>query len=333
MFEDFLTNVSALKNGGDTQPLEMSIDVLLNASPQMSPNDIQEAYPFLNLVTHVQDPETNEWKKVPYSESDIEIGNEKETTVVENQEVSPEDEFLSAHEEMFKMGQVMLVNENPQEYKERVQELWEKRRTELLAERKMKETDESVEEGPLSHENETQIEQEIQDVYRDIYYKRRGSLSDDLFAVSKGADPDSEEDVRMYEQVDGEIGMKFDAHGIDKGNQLENLVTLLQDGIDPSRDFYTAPFEIPDDVRALMASAVGTSGGTAYKSGLAVVTGGYGEKIQESGIKHVFINDVFKETIPLLAKRFPQVQVHALSEQKAVLEAEADEFKATHHNK
>ena len=176
--------------------------------------------------------------------------------------------------------------------------------------------------------SEEALEQELKRLKEEVYWKRRRSLGDDLFIVGKGGNPDAESVERLYEPVDGAVGMKFDAHGIDKGNQFENLIALLKGGIDSERSFYTAPFEIRDEDRAALAAAMGTAGGTAYKGGIGVVTAGYGERLQDAGIKHVFINDVYKDIIPTLQKRFPHVQVHALSEQKAVLEGEAKEFLA-----
>jgi hypothetical protein len=184
---------------------------------------------------------------------------------------------------------------------------------------------ENHEEAELSEEV---LEQELKRLKEAVYWKRRQTLGDDLFIVGKGGDPDDESGKRLYESVDGTVGMKFDAHGIDKGNQFENLITLLKNGIDPERTFYTAPFEVRNEDRAALAAAMGTAGGTAYKGGIGVVTAGYGEKLQDAGIKHVFINDVYKDMIPTLQKRFPHVQVHALSEQKAVLEGEAEQFLA-----
>lgn len=174
--------------------------------------------------------------------------------------------------------------------------------------------------------SEEALEQELKRLKKEVYWKRRQTLGDDMWLVGKGGDPDAESAQRLYESVDGSIGMKFDAHGIDKGDQFENLLNLLKGGIDPERSFYTAPFEVRDEDRAALGAGLGTSGGTAYKGGVAVVTAGYGETLKEAGIKHVFINDVYKDMIPTLQKRFPHVQVHALSEQKAVLEGEAKEF-------
>jgi hypothetical protein len=80
---------------------------------------------------------------------------------------------------------------------------------------------------------------------------------------------------------------KIDAHGISKGtNQLEQLVTLLNEGIDPSRPFYTAPLRVPD------GAGVGLGvGGGAYTNGRFILTANPGEMIECSGIKNVLIND------------------------------------------
>lgn len=116
--------------------------------------------------------------------------------------------------------------------------------------------------------------------------------------------------------------MLFDAHGISKGNQLEQLLKLLETGIDPSKPFYTAPFEVTAEMRSA-GSVFGTSGGTAYKDGIAVVTSGFKQSIKKDGIKHVFLNDVYADMKKPLQELFPQYQVHLLSEQNAVLEKEA----------
>ena len=180
------------------------------------------------------------------------------------------------------------------------------------------------------HQNEAgaglsleQLSRTLRDLMGKVYFARRMTLANDAFLVAHGIDPDSTENRLLFERVEGDIGEHFDAHGIDKSNQLEALLSLLSKGIDPTRTFYTAPFEVPDHKRAALAAALGTSGGTAYKGGLAVVTAGYGEKLSDSGIKHVFINDLYADLVDLLQRAFPTVHIHRLSEQKSVLEADA----------
>lgn len=160
---------------------------------------------------------------------------------------------------------------------------------------------------------------DITKAYNEVYFEKRNTLRDDLFLVAHGADPETN---IPFELVPGEIGSKFDAHGIAKSDQLEKLLQLLTKGIDNSKPFYTAPFEVPNDIKALMGSALGTSGGTAYKDGLAVVTSGCNEKLTKNGIKHVFINDVYKKLVEPLSKKFPQYNFHLLSEQKQIMEKE-----------
>ncbi len=160
---------------------------------------------------------------------------------------------------------------------------------------------------------------DITNAYKKVYFEKRNTLRDDLFLVAHGVDPETN---IPFELVPGEIGSKFDAHGIAKSDQLEKLLQLLTKGIDDSKPFYTAPFEIPNDVKALMGPALGTGGGTAYKDGLAVVTSGYNEELIKSGIKYVFINDVYKKLVEPLSKKFPQYNFHLLSEQKQVMEDE-----------
>jgi hypothetical protein len=46
-----------------------------------------------------------------------------------------QDEFLAAHEDVFKSRQAMRINETKEEYDERIQGMWDNRRAQLLAER------------------------------------------------------------------------------------------------------------------------------------------------------------------------------------------------------
>lgn len=172
----------------------------------------------------------------------------------------------------------------------------------------------------LTAEEESKLTEEIRKKYNEIGLRKRMVLSDEMFMVSKGVMPETDE---VFQTVDGDIGINYDAHGVAKTQQLEQLLNLLDNGISKDHDFYTAPFEVPADSRAGLASALGTSGGTAYKDGLAVLTSGYKETLQINGIKHVFINDVFGDLKGVLEKRYPQYSFHLLSEQKKVLEGEA----------
>lgn len=155
-----------------------------------------------------------------------------------------------------------------------------------------------------------------------VYNERRLTLHEDLMLVSVGFNPDIGKS--FYELVSGDVGRNFNGHGIAKGNRLNNLLNLLEKGIDKGKEFSTAPFELRTEERA-GGSVAGTAGGTCYKDGIAVVTSGYRQSLQEHGIKHVFINDVYAEMKEPLKKLFPQYEIHLLSEQKAVLEKDMSE--------
>ena len=159
------------------------------------------------------------------------------------------------------------------------------------------------------------------------YWERRGSLSDDLFIAGKGKYfEDKQGNSYQWESVSGEIGQHFDAHGISKTEQLSSLLNLLEKGIDKSKDFYTAPFEIPEEYKAGVGAAVGTGDGTAYKDGIAVLVSAPDKRLKENGIKYVFLNDVYQNIREPLAKAFPQYEVYLLSEQKSVLESDFKEY-------
>ena len=76
------------------------------------------------------------------------------------------------------------------------------------------------------------------------------------------------------EAIDPAVGRHFDAHGIAKGyefDQLANLNTLLTQGLDPNRSFHTAPLRLSDADESGAASALGAAG--PYDTGGFIVYG------------------------------------------------------------
>jgi hypothetical protein len=110
--------------------------------------------------------------------------------------------------------------------------------------------------------------------------------------------------------IDWKVGERFDAHGIAKisiPNQLEQLITLLEKGIDPKRPFHTAPLEVDPEKKTALGAGFGTAGGTAYKEGSFVILGGPDAKLKD-GIKYVLVNDAYYEAVSALQKAYPDVE-------------------------
>lgn len=104
-----------------------------------------------------------------------------------------------------------------------------------------------------------------------------------------------------------EIGSKFDAHGLAKigvADQLKQLNTLLTKGIDKRKPFHTAPLVSKNN--AGVGAGLGT-GGHAYRDGSFIVVGEKSKLIEESGIKHVIVNDAYYNIIEDLRKKFPKI--------------------------
>lgn len=89
-----------------------------------------------------------------------------------------------------------------------------------------------------------------------------------------------------------------DSHGLAKGNEIEYLLNLLVNGIDPNRRFDSAPLGrgTAEDAQG-GGAALGTSGGTSYRGGLFIVAAQQSESfgdgynlLTETGIKTVLIN-------------------------------------------
>lgn len=119
-------------------------------------------------------------------------------------------------------------------------------------------------------------------------------------------------DAMVYLQnLDGNVARCFDAHGIAKGTyaeQLEQLNNLLTKGIDKTKNFYTAPLDIPNELRAGTGAALGTSGGCAIRDGSFIIVSGKGKTLANNGIETVIVNDVYYGIIDDLAAKFPDVK-------------------------
>ena len=118
-------------------------------------------------------------------------------------------------------------------------------------------------------------------------------------------------DAMVYlNSLSGKIGQKFDAHGMAKGNlseQLSELNSLLSNGIDKTKNFFTAPLAIPKDLIQGVGAGLGTSGGCAYRNGSFILVGEKSKLIEDSGIKHVIVNDAYYKIIDDLQRKFPEV--------------------------
>ena len=84
---------------------------------------------------------------------------------------------------------------------------------------------------------------------------------------------------------------KINAHGIAKGNELEHLIDLLENGIDRSRTFYTGPLGKTGEN---IGAAIGTPGGVAYRDGSFIIAARPGQTLADNGIGTVLINDFDK---------------------------------------
>ncbi len=92
------------------------------------------------------------------------------------------------------------------------------------------------------------------------------------------------------------FGDQFDAHGT---GDLASLAKLLNGGIDPTREFYSAP----------LSSAGKEQYGQALKeSSPFIVLGHPGQTLKEGGIAAVAVDGHYEDSIPELSKAFPGVK-------------------------
>lgn len=112
-----------------------------------------------------------------------------------------------------------------------------------------------------------------------------------------------------------------DSHGLAKGNEIENLLNLLINGVDPNRRFDTAPLGRGEQGDG---AAIGTASGTSYRGGLFIIAAepseSFGENyntIPKTGIKTVLINtgdpeipeclEIATKLKEQLSERFPDI--------------------------
>ncbi len=116
--------------------------------------------------------------------------------------------------------------------------------------------------------------------------------------------------------VTEEVGSQYDGHGIAKGNPLGALLNILENGIDASRRFDSAPLA-PTSSSAGAGSGLGSANG-AYKDGPFILLGERGKSILD-GIRTVLVSDEVGATIPALQQRFPNVRFVSHSNAQSVL--------------
>jgi hypothetical protein len=124
--------------------------------------------------------------------------------------------------------------------------------------------------------------------------------------------PGGEELLITLSQFPQDIGLRFDAHGIGKGNFFENLINLLNNGVDLKRSFHTMPLVYEPDLFALGAASPYTEGGI-------IVVGPPNEKDSKdrklivdreagvSNIKYVVLDRQYYFAIPQLQQVYPNV--------------------------
>ena len=185
--------------------------------------------------------------------------------------------------------------------------------------------------SPEFSDKKEELLNEMKEIVKKEYYDRRNTLHDDLFIVWKWIlNPETNE---TYDIVPWKIWEKYDSHWIAKSNQLSNLLNLLDNWIDESRTFSTAPFELTNETKQKIASAIWTWWGTSYKDWIWVITSEYNKTIKEYWIKFVFINDIYWDLIGPLSELYPQFNFHLLSEQKNILEWASSVDKKLEFNK
>lgn len=136
-------------------------------------------------------------------------------------------------------------------------------------------------------------------------------------------------------ELDPEIGKRFDSHGIAKeytSDQINALNTILTTGIDTDRDFSTVPLKDTPEMQALYAAGLGAP--RPYAQGACIVIGSPDANILSEGVKGVILNDHIYPALPLFQKAFPDITFMRADEMGVVLKQWLEEYDhQQEHNK
>ncbi|QQG44127.1 MAG: hypothetical protein HYW86_04690 [Candidatus Roizmanbacteria bacterium] len=137
-------------------------------------------------------------------------------------------------------------------------------------------------------------------------YIRERKLEDDYFIPNELS--------QFRNQLSVDIGERFDAHGLAKGDELRILNYLLSHGISPERPFHTCPLRAENEVDIAALGAVGP-----YDNGAFIVLGDVDRLIDDSGIRSVLVNEQYYNAVPLLQQKFPKIDFIKASEMTTAL--------------
>lgn len=101
-------------------------------------------------------------------------------------------------------------------------------------------------------------------------------------------------------EIPFELGERFDSHGIAKGNQLDHLVQLLENGVDNSRPLHSLQLHNRNEVEA--GAVMGSVG--PYDRGDFIVISDIDKSLLD-GIRLVLVNYTYRESATLLARHYP----------------------------
>lgn len=111
--------------------------------------------------------------------------------------------------------------------------------------------------------------------------------------------------MRGLDAIPESVGSRFNGHGMEKYTWMDNLASLkeiLTKGIDKNRVFHEMPLRGGE--RA--AGAFGAE--RPFDTGPFILLGAPGQKIGNSGVKFVLVNDHFYGAIPQLQAAYPHVE-------------------------
>ena len=137
-----------------------------------------------------------------------------------------------------------------------------------------------------------------------------------------------------------EVGMEYDSHGIaGKSGAIEELDTLLKEGIKKDRLFYSMNFVYEPE------ASEGFGADRPFTAGGFIVVAERNKKLQNDGIKYVVVGEEYVRVLDLLKRRYPQVifipwheapkvltnEVNKAKSREIVLELSAGENMPTYH--
>lgn len=124
----------------------------------------------------------------------------------------------------------------------------------------------------------------------------------------------------VLKEISVELGRDFDSHGFQCGQPFERLISILDKGISNQSILNTIQLRTPEGGGMYFGTGFdGPPTGSEF-----FIISDYKKTLNYSGVGFVVLSDMYKDSISLFKRRFPNVEFVLLENLKSVLEGKVE---------